>query len=220
MLTLADLRPDATIDLTVEQLRRSAMALPNVGNDSQPFDAYRTEMLEMSRMLSNHFTWTSVDNWVFDNAYRRVFAERDRWALNHELDRRPRQLDELRLTLIAQGERWAGDETIALLDANVVLTDQNIQVAEDDWVTILNHGVRVRLTIPLLVVHEIDRLKRTGNPTTAKAARSSIRWLDPASDRYRTGTPSQTTSLWRFSTPVTHRERLMWTWRSWKVLHN
>lgn len=124
MLTLADLRPDARIEPTVEQLRRSAMELPNVGNDSQPFDAYRTKMLEMSRMLSNHFNWTSVDTWVFDDAYRRVFAERDRWALNHELDRRPRQLDDLRLTLIAQGERWAGDETIALLDANVVLTDR------------------------------------------------------------------------------------------------
>lgn len=44
---------------------------------------------------------------------------------------------------------------------------------------ILNQGVRVRLTIPLLVVHEVDRLKRTGNTTTAKAARSSIRWLEP-----------------------------------------
>lgn len=179
MLTLADLRPDARIEPTVEQLRRSAMELPNVGNDSQPFDGYRTKMLEMSRMLSNHFNWTSVDTWVFDDAYRRVFAERDRWALNHELDRRPRQLDDLRLILIAQGERWAGDETIALPDANVVLTDRNIQVFEDDWVMILNQGVRVRLTIPLLVVHEVDRLKRTGNTTTAKAARSSIRWLEP-----------------------------------------
>lgn len=83
MLTLADLRPDARIEPTVGQLRRSAMELPNVGNDSQPFDAYRTKMLEMSRMLSNYFNWTSVDTWVFDDAYRRVFAERDRWALNN-----------------------------------------------------------------------------------------------------------------------------------------
>lgn len=84
------------------------MELPNVGNDSQPFDAYRTKMLEMSRMLSNHFNWTSVDTWVFDDAYRRVFAERDRWALNHELDRRPRQLDDLRLNTDRSGRTLGG----------------------------------------------------------------------------------------------------------------
>ena len=64
-------------------------------------------------------------------------------------------------------------------DANVLLTDRNIQVLEDDWILILNQGFRVRLVIPLVVVHEIDRLKLTGNPTTAKAAQASIKWLEP-----------------------------------------
>lgn len=31
--------------------------------------------------------------------------------------------------------------------------------------------------VPLIVVHELDRLKRQGNSTTAALARTSLRWL-------------------------------------------
>jgi predicted ribonuclease YlaK len=47
-----------------------------------------------------------------------------------------------------------------------------------DWPAELNSpDLDVRLVVPLIVVHELDRLKRQGNSTTAKSAHAAVRWL-------------------------------------------
>jgi predicted ribonuclease YlaK len=69
------------------------------------------------------------------------------------------------------------------LSARLVVPDTNLFLQADapfetiDWHAALESQRDIRLVVPLVVVHELDRLKRQGNSTTARLARAALRWL-------------------------------------------
>jgi len=91
------------------------------------------------------------------------------------MERRQRALDALAAEL--EGERLrSGASTLVVPDTNLFL-QKDAPVAEIDWPSLVQGDDAVRLVVPLVVVHELDRLKRQGNSTTATLARTSLRWL-------------------------------------------
>ena len=97
-----------------------------------------------------------------------VLAEADsrRWALEKAGE-----------ALHQERMRWKA------LPARLVVPDTNMFLQSDapfeeiDWPAALDSQRDIRLVLPLVVVHELDRLKRQGNNTTAKLARTALQWL-------------------------------------------
>jgi predicted ribonuclease YlaK len=45
-----------------------------------------------------------------------------------------------------------------------------------DWATLFGAQI-ARIIVPIVVIHELDRLKRQGNQATSRAARHALSWL-------------------------------------------
>jgi len=66
---------------------------------------------------------------------------------------------------------------LVLLNTNMFL-QEDAPLENIDWPAAVKSQVDVRLVVPLLVVRELDRLKRRGNHVTVKEARRAIKWLE------------------------------------------
>lgn len=49
--------------------------------------------------------------------------------------------------------------------------------ASIDWPSALQCDTDVRIVLPIVVIHELDRLKRQGNNTAQLMARDALKWL-------------------------------------------
>ena len=65
-------------------------------------------------------------------------------------------IDELR----GQVARWSEDELLVVLDTNVYVHGDR-KIDEIDWLDLTSHAEPVRLLIPMVVVDELDNLKRS-----------------------------------------------------------
>jgi hypothetical protein len=61
-------------------------------------------------------------------------------------------------------------------DTNMIL-DRDELFDTVQWAALIEATIAVRLVVPLIVIHELDRLKRQGNSTTAQLARQAIKQL-------------------------------------------
>jgi len=94
-----------------------------------------------------------------------------------ELYEQARILNAFTAELKHQRERWRYAPGILVVPDTNVFLRPDVKVQDIDWPVAMNSRVDVRLVVPIVVVHELDRLKRQGNSTTAKAARIALRWL-------------------------------------------
>lgn len=114
--------------------------------------------------------------------------------LTDEYQSRQQVLERLAGELKAEQKRWSRNPApLVVPDTNLFLDDAE-PFATLDWASLADVSMDVRVVIPLIVVHELDRLKRQGNSTTAKLARHAIKWLAAAlpvgtgrSERFATG---------------------------------
>jgi hypothetical protein len=94
-----------------------------------------------------------------------------------EAGRCQRKLSEATDELRQERERWQRyPATLVVPDTNVFL-QSDAPFEQIDWPAAVGTVRDVRLVLPLVVVHELDRLKRQGNNTTSKLARSALKWL-------------------------------------------
>lgn len=182
------LRAAADVDTAIRQLRLTAQEAANVAGGSagrtpiQIVDHYLAWAENVERMLPNVLDVDLVDDLVHTQRYWALRTARgDEPRLTPtvlaEMERRQRALNALAAELEGERLRWGpGASTLVVPDTNLFLP-QDAPFAEIDWPSLVQSDEAVRLVVPLVVVHELDRLKRQGNSTTAKLARTSLRWL-------------------------------------------
>ncbi len=187
-MTFIQFRPGVKIDQATQVIDRQAMEAGNGRGwgSGQP----------VREQMNHYFQWT-------DNAERQlgsvlapgeaqalVFTQ-TYWALRtspldgvrlntlieREYESRQQALQQLAERLRAQSSRWERQAApLVIPDTNMFL-DKDETIDQIDWTMAADSNMEVRLVVPLIVIHELDRLKRQGNGTTAQAARAAIRWL-------------------------------------------
>jgi hypothetical protein len=159
--------------------------LANQAGNARGGDMYQgyvswTELAE--RMLANEFEADVVTDLVHTLRYwtlRTVPPDTHRLPalVDAELEGRERVLRRAQAELRAEMRRWRSEPaTLVVVDTNIFL-EPDRPVESIDWLRVVDSRPGVWLVVPLIVVHELDRLKRQGNSTTAKLARQAIRWL-------------------------------------------
>lgn len=95
----------------------------------------------------------------------------------NEAPSRGRLLTAIAETITNERKRWADEgATIVVPDTNVFL-QENKPFDQVGWPSAVGSQIDVRLVFPMVVIHELDRLKRQGNNTTRTAARHALRWM-------------------------------------------
>lgn len=178
----------ADVNAAIHQLRSTAQEAGNVAGASvgrtpiQIVDRYLAWAENAERMLPNVLDVDLVDDLVHTQRYwalRTARGDEPRLAptVLAEMERRQRVLDALAAELELERLRWGtGASTLLVPDTNLFL-QKAAPFAEIDWQSVVQTDGEVRVVVPLIVVHELDRLKRQGNSTTATLARTSLRWL-------------------------------------------
>lgn len=119
------------------------------------------------------------------------------WALRHADQHTPRviawvlqevrrQIEGLRAlagAVNAEIARWTGDETVITVPDTNVFHDHGGEILGLDWATITGSSTGVRLVVPVAVMRELDRQKRSGRAelrlSASKASRDLNRNLLP-----------------------------------------
>jgi hypothetical protein len=98
--------------------------------------------------------------------------------INSELADRRNSLAELRDDLSKELSRWERDSAQLIVPDTNLFLREGISLEKIDWDEVTDSSPdSVRIVVPIMVIYELDRLKRQGNSTTAKLARQAIRWL-------------------------------------------
>lgn len=182
------LRPGTEIDAAIRQLRLTAQDAANkAGATSGQYPLHDVEQYlrwaeDAERMLSNVLDLLLVDDLIRTPGYWTLRASRGdeprlTSAVLGEMRQRQAKLDALADELQAEHRRWSdGLATLVVPDTNMFLQD-GAPLQDIDWPSAIGSDTDIRLVVPLIVVHELDRLKRQGNSATAKLARASLRLL-------------------------------------------
>jgi hypothetical protein len=175
------LRPDADGERACDILRDLANEAGNARSGTM-FERYVAWTENAERMLGNVVEAEATADLVHTARYwalRTISPETHRLAalVDAELDSRQQAFTRAEGDLRAQRQRWRSKAaTLVVVDTNIFL-QQDRPIQDVDWLTVADSRPGVRLVVPLVVVYELDRLKRQGNSTTAKMAREAIRWL-------------------------------------------
>ncbi len=180
-MTTLPLRADADGERACGVFRDLANEAGNARSGTM-YERYVTWTENAERMLGSIAEPDVVADLVHTTRYwtlRTVSAETHRLPamVDAELEDRQRAFSRAEAALRTERHRWRSEAaTLVVVDTNIFLQEDR-QIHAVDWLTVTNSRPGVRLVVPLVVVHELDRLKRQGNATTAKLARQAIRWL-------------------------------------------
>lgn len=187
-MTPYELRDGATGEQALEALRHAANGAQNVGAlaagkaSEQILSRYLDWTEEAERMLGNAFALDVVSDLVHTDNY---------WALRasssdtprlialvlRELESRRRRYDSLVEALTKERRRWQHPSAMLVVPDTNMFLEEGAPFQDIEWPKAVESQGNVRLVVPIVVVHELDRLKRQGNSTTAKLARAATRWL-------------------------------------------
>lgn len=168
----------------MKDLREIAMKAGNVrGRGLIPGDlleAYLEWTERAERKLANELPHSEIAELIFTRRY---------WALRNlgrgaarllplvdaEIQRRQEQLTEAADELENVMHQWRRDEALLVVPDTNVLVEQEEAIDELDWWEIASWSGDVRVVVPLLVVDELDGLKRGGQRIRGRAAFSIAR---------------------------------------------
>jgi len=189
-LELDDLREGGTAQTLVNALDRVLIDLSSVAGTSpqleRVIEAYVRWADAAAAELSQVLSVAAVEDWVYNDRHWRLremptslqLPARD--YLRLDLERRRRELTELRDLSQAATRRWAEAGDLLVLDTNLlldVLGKHSGSPVDIDW----NHEISSRndicLVIPLAILQELDKLKR-GTSKVRSMAHAAIRWID------------------------------------------
>jgi hypothetical protein len=188
-MRITKFRRGVDVDRAIEVLQEQAQNAENAANSSPGQSA--TDMTKV------YLRWTETAESQLRNALSVedvaaiIYTDRH-WVLARsrgdeprlmsmaltELHEQARLLSGVAAELKIQRGRWLDAPGILVVPDTNVFLRPDVQVPDIDWPVAMNSRVDVRLVVPIIVVHELDRLKRQGNSTTAKAARAALRWLN------------------------------------------
>ncbi len=182
------LRVGATVESVVEQLRYVANEAGNVTGASpgrpeiQGVEDYLRWTETAERMLNNVLPPDLVSDLVHTPRYwalRAATGAETRLTplLLEEVAARKRELDGLAAELEAERQRWSGGQVLLVVPDTNMFLQKDAPFANIDWPSALQSETDVRIVLPIVVIHELDRLKRQGNNTTQLMARNALKWL-------------------------------------------
>lgn len=190
-MPLFDLRPGITGLAAVQALKDAADRAWNASNPTGGRPSGE-------QLLTTYFTWTEAAYAQLGNVFGAEEADdlvhtQTYWALRtstgdtvrlitlmaEELQGRHRLFTGMAERLDKEWRRWADyNTTIVVPDTNMFLQEAK-PFRSIDWPEAIGGRNQndIRLVLPMVVIHELDRLKRQGNKTTASLARQALRWL-------------------------------------------
>ncbi|MEV7990327.1 PIN domain-containing protein [Micromonospora sp. NPDC085948] len=176
-------------------------AISNQQNSSQfiaseSATAYLAWMQEARRRLRNQVRAGDLERLVPTKSYEVLLSALSSFTVHASGDLVVKALVNQQLTersddfqaaiddLQQQTQRFAGDDVLVVLDTNVFM--HHPQEIEDLDVHALIHRAfePLRVVVPMVVVDELDRLKRTGDGKARARARYGVAYIDRM---YRTG---------------------------------
>lgn len=189
-LKLDDLRDGGTAQTLVNALDRVLIDLSSIAGTSPQLDtvigAYVRWADAAAAELGQVMSVVAVEDWVYNDSHWRLremptspqLPARD--YLRLDLERRRRELTELRDLSRVATRRWAEVGDLIILDTNLLLDllgNHGGSPVDIDW----NHEISSRndicLVIPLAILQELDKLKR-GTTKVRSMAHAAIRWID------------------------------------------
>ncbi|MGW7681755.1 PIN domain-containing protein [Kribbella sp. NPDC054772] len=198
MLDLPPLRDGLGAQRAAQLLDEGAAIASNIRSMSpgQGLDGFRDDYLrhtdDLSRRLAQVFDYKSPDvngealptsDYVRTDEYWRIrgadiamprlvaFIHEEAEALEH-------RFAQLRDRMRAEDARWGRRSCVLAVPDTTMFLTKDLPIGDIDWQTSLDATeAGVALVVPLVTIHELDRLKRQGNSTTGTAARKSIQWL-------------------------------------------
>jgi len=187
-MRITRLRDGTEIDRAIETLLGQGQNAENIANTSGG--------RRPSEMVQEYLRWAETAEsqlrnvLVVEDVAAIIYTDRH-WVLARSRGDEPRLISMALAELHDQGrtltdyatklkrehERWRYiPGTLVVPDTNIFLRPDR-SVPDIDWPVVMNSRVDVRLIVPIIVIHELDRLKRQGNSSTAKSARAALRWL-------------------------------------------
>jgi hypothetical protein len=180
------LREDANLEGLASALREQAATANNVVNDlhGHPRDQL-TKYVQWSQnaeaALNNHLERRQVDELVYTRHYwtlRQILdsAPDVTGQIWSELRRRADALNDLHNEVRRLAARWLLPGRVLVLDTNVIL-HSTPSYEKLDWTGYLG-APAVHLVVPLLVVDQLDTLKRNGKDRVRTDARRHLKQIE------------------------------------------
>lgn len=187
-MTSFELRSETSGQQVVQAFRQVADAAGNAGGaiarptGEQLQNSYLSWTEDAVRALSNVIDRDAASDFIHTQHYwalRTASADTPRLVAQvmAELENRKRILGEIADSLDRERKRWLAHPAILVVPDTNLFLQEGKPFREIDWLDIVGRAGDVRLVIPIVVIHELDRLKRTGNNTTRSLARQALRWL-------------------------------------------
>lgn len=196
-------RPGTSGDAVVDALQRAAAEASNArsnvsGPGMEPIERYVAWTESVVMLLENVLQAQDASELVHSPAYwalRYSTGElvRPIAAITQELDRAHRRLQAVADEVRQEQRRFSGAGALVVPDTNIFIDafrEDEASIEDIDWHAAAQTRSDVRLVVPIVVVHELDRLKRQGNNTARKGAQRALRWLAqwlPRSPEQRSG---------------------------------
>jgi hypothetical protein len=163
------IRPGVNVDAVIQYLQQAESQARNLRGST-----------DTHNKLANYFEWVALQQRALGSAVPvadmdRLVSTRTYWSLlgatymslavvDTELQQRIDDLEKERLSLVSEMDRLKRNSanTIAVLDTNVIMTHHH-ELETMSWHTIADEHPRrtVRVVIPIIVIDELDRLKRS-----------------------------------------------------------
>jgi hypothetical protein len=200
MLDIPKVREHAQGQSIVEAIRQVTTDAGNLpaasgfGDPGQALKVYLQFVERAERLLGNVFTGGAVSEILHSPAYWSLVtsdtaAPRLLAQVLGEGERLHRRLVEVQERICRDVERFMRpNRTLVVPDTNVFLDPDN-DFDKIEWKRAAGSDVDVRVVVPLIVVHELDRSKRLGNRETKLRARAGLHWLEEHLQRVPSAVP-------------------------------
>lgn len=183
-------KPGAKLAAIIDRLEWVAREADNANNWSGGPDS------TMADRLARYLTWSEDVEPQLRNVFQPEFvtdlvrttgywtlrtispdAIRLNTLIRTEYEGRGRAMDGLIQQLKQEQVRWEKKAAPLIVPDTTMFLDKDHPVDSINWAAEIGAKIDARLVVPLIVIHELDRLKRQGNNTTGTLARTAIRWL-------------------------------------------
>jgi rRNA-processing protein FCF1 len=180
------LRVGATLAQAIDALRTRAQALQNVPGAQHRLDAYLDWVDETHRQLGNWLLPEQVEKLVETPRYWALQRMDDvsqtqaqvNQLLTREVNARRRAFEELLTELERTQRRWQRSTGLIVVPDTNVLLHHRQEFQDIPWPEAVGCRGDVHLVIPLVVVTELDRNKRSTKAQVRTRARVTLRTLN------------------------------------------
>jgi PIN domain len=187
-MDLPQLRADASGERAAEALRGVGIEASNIAgvaagrSAEQVLTSYLNWIDSAERQLGNVLEPDVVADLLYTQRFWLLRSASDQLPrlialVLAEADNRSRVLEAAGAALRREHNRWTSSPAMLVVPDTNMFLQADAPFEAIDWPTAVESRGNVRLVLPLIIVHELDRLKRHGNNTTVRLARAALRWL-------------------------------------------